>query len=76
LKDRAQPPQQPLPFHASLLIFFYQGKRIGVLSKKIKRTRFSMLNFRAQKTMQSEFIALSPFLSMGFFLNSFGTTIA
>ena len=44
-----------------------KGKRTGVFSKKIKRTRFSMLNFRAQKTMQSEFIALSPFLPMGFF---------
>tara|TARA_B100002049_G_scaffold207902_1_gene169083 strand:- start:1210 stop:1398 length:189 start_codon:yes stop_codon:yes gene_type:complete len=53
-----------------------QGKRIGVLSKKIKRTRFSMLNFRAQKTMQSELVTLNPFLSMGFFLNNFGTTIA
>ena len=35
-----------------------------------------MLNYKAQKTMQSEFIALSPFLPMGFFLNNFGTTLA
>jgi len=44
-----------------------QGKRTGVFSKNIKRTRFSMLNFRAQKSIQSEFIALSPFLPMVFF---------
>ena len=51
-----------------------KGKRTGVFSKKIKRARFSMLYFRAQKTIQSEFIALSPFLPMRF-LNNFGITI-
>ena len=46
------------------------------LARKLSVLRFSMLNFRAQKTIQSEFIVLSPFLAMGFFLNNFGTTIA
>ena len=35
-----------------------------------------MLNYKAQKSIQSECIALSPFLPMVFFLNNFGTTIA
>ena len=46
------------------------------LARKLSVLRFSMLNFRTQKTIQSEFIVLSPFLPMGFFLNNFGTTIA
>jgi len=37
------------------------------LARKLSVLRFSMLNFRAQKSMQSEFIALSPFLPMVFF---------